>query len=510
MAKVAAQREDQLEVLSVPVEIASYSSSPNLPQFKTKPKAKPLDHHLSVESRRIGASEFKQLAALEESHRIIRLGAGRPNPALYPWTFTLLDLSPTAKSIEAAEGQNPAAKHHFDVASALNYGKALGSPQLLQFLTEHVEMVHEPPYSDWNVCITGGSTHAIEVALRIFCDVGDTVLVEQYTYPGFLDMATLVGVEVQATAMDSEGLRSDALDKILSEWDCSRGRKPRVLYMIPSGQNPTGSTQSSERRKDIYALAEKHDLVIIEDDPYSYLNLDLSNSADLNGHTKNPILDDSKSSYRSSLPQSYLSLDTSGRVVRLDSTSKILCPGLRAGWVTASAQIIDKLVAYQGTDAITASGPSQLMLSQLLINSWGHHGFFFWLAHLSATYRRRRDIVERALERYIPEQSAHWVSPQFGMFLWLRLGFGVNSGAECQVGDEGFRNEASSLEGRILARALENGVQVTAGSIFAVSPMPAGEVCVRITYAAAAEEELEEGVRRLADAIKKELAIERH
>lgn len=242
------------------------------------------------------------------------------------------------------------------------------------------------------MCLTCGSTSSLEIALRAFCNVGDTILSEEFTYPGFSEVATLVGVRVQGITMDSDGLCSDTLDHILSTWDSSQGRKPRLLYTIPSGQNPTGCTQSSKRRRAIYEIAERLDLVLIEDDPYFFLSLEpFTDEAEpkdttKNGHAGGPI------DYCSSLLPSFLSIDRSSRVVRLDSVSKILCPGLRAGWVTASSHIIEKFATYNETDAITASGPSQLMLCRLFEISWGHRGFLSWLADLSLIYRRRRDI----------------------------------------------------------------------------------------------------------------------
>lgn len=344
------------------------------------------------------------------------------HPELYPWNSVIFDLSPSAHAIETAEARSVAQQQHgYDIATALNYGNAIGSPPLVRFLTKHMEIVHDPPYSDWGVCLTCGTTSSVEIALRIFCNVGETVLSEEYTYPGFSEVAALIGVRIRGVTMDSDGPRSDTLDEILSTWDSSQGRKPRLLYVIPSGQNPTGCTQSNERRRAIYEIAERHDLVIVEDDPYLFLSLGTliddtkTNSTTKNGDVGGPI------DYCSSLSPSFLSIDRSGRVVRLDSVSKILCPGLRAGWVTASSYIIDKFIAYHETGAITASGPSQLMLCKLFENSWGHRGFLSWLADLSLIYRRRREIVERAFEKYLPLELCLWISPRYGMFLWLRL-----------------------------------------------------------------------------------------
>ncbi|KAF7596862.1 hypothetical protein BBP40_011907 [Aspergillus hancockii] len=176
---------------------------------------------------------------------------------------------------------------------------------------------------------------ALEIAYRIFCNRGELVLAEKYTYPAAIEAAGLVGVRFEGVEMDGEGLRADSLHEILKGWDSCQGPKPHLLYTVPTGQNPTGTTQSAERRQAIYNIAEEHDLIIIEDDPYYFLRMGVYQPG------QETFVKPS-----SELP-SYLSLDRSGRVVRLDSTAKVLAPGLRAGWVTANAHIIEKFIAYQ-------------------------------------------------------------------------------------------------------------------------------------------------------------------
>ena len=100
----------------------------------------------------------------------------------------------------------------FDLAVALNYGYAAGSPQLLRFVTEHIEMIHNPPYDDWQSCLTTGTTSAMEMAFRILCDRGDWVLFEEYTYSGALDIARTQGLNVLGIRMDEMGLIPEDLD----------------------------------------------------------------------------------------------------------------------------------------------------------------------------------------------------------------------------------------------------------------------------------------------------------
>ncbi|KAJ5633964.1 L-kynurenine/alpha-aminoadipate aminotransferase [Penicillium herquei] len=484
-----------------------------------KPSSKNFEHCFSVESRAFTGSALKKSASVAStgSKRIIPLGTGRPSPEYYPWgSLSFQEYAPQleTKQVDAHseattnETNTPAANGHhqlvlqvstkhddgYNLGLALNYGHAAGSPNLLRFVTEHVELVHNPPYSNWDTCLTAGTTSAMEIAFRIFCNKGDIILSERYTYPGTVEVVSLVGAQMQAVDIDTEGASAIHLKEILDKWDFSRGAKPTVFYTIPCGQNPTGTTQSLKRRRKILEIAEEHDLIIIEDDPYYFLRPGLCSEA---------VVPD----ILAGGAPSYLSLDTSGRVVRLDSTSKILAPGLRAGWVTANDVIIEKFLAYQEVSTVAVSGLVQMMLYKLLDESWGHTGFFSWLDFLSQQYRIRRDLMLEACSKYLPRDICTWVPPDYGMFLWLELDWRKHPRFKDEISYEGLSLSLLEIENNILQLALEDGVQVTKGSLFHCSKKPTEELHFRMTFAAASEEDLAEGVRIFADSIKKEFSI---
>ncbi|KZF19087.1 aromatic aminoacid transaminase [Xylona heveae TC161] len=480
---------------------------------KSRPTSKDLSHHFSIESRSLVGSAIKAFANQHKTSKIIALGEGRPVPEYYPWEhLSFRGISSSLNNIEAGSKDEGALQSvakqgdSYNISSALNYGHAVGSSYLVRFLTEHVEMVHDPPYADWKVCLSCGSTSALELALRIFCNRGDTVLTEQYTYSTAIEAATLVGLRVQGVSMDPEGLRPDCLDEILRTWDPSRGPKPRLLYSIPTGQNPTGTTQSAGRRQAIYQLAEEHDLIIVEDDPYYYLQLgpylDRPSTRD---NTEELKLDETF--INPSQVPSYLSIDRSGRVVRLDSTSKILAPGLRTGWVTASSAIIEKFVCYNDVCVGGVNGPSQLMLWTLLDRSWGHSGFLTWLENLSKDYCSRRNIILQACDRYFPKDICHWTPPEFGMFLWINLDLAKHPVHRSATSLGGDHSQQAEIEERIQSNALKNGVKVAKGSLFSADRRYDGKLQFRITYAAASKGDLDEGVRGLSNAIRKEFSL---
>ena len=207
-----------------------------------------------------------------------------------------------------------------------------------------------------------------------------------------------------------------ALEDALDNWDPSshdNARKPSLLYMIPTGQNPTGATQSEQRRRDIYKIAQKHDLYIIEDEPYYYLQMQPYTGPD----TSSVPPPASHEDFLSSLVPSYLNMDIDGRVMRLESFSKVIAPGTRAGWIVASEQIIERYVRQAEVTTQCPSGISQLVLFKLLEESWGHSSYLDWLIYLRMEYTARRDTICGACEEWLPKQVTAWDPPFAGMFV---------------------------------------------------------------------------------------------
>lgn len=472
----------------------------------SKPKANCWDHRLSIESGARHRSTLKATAATSNLSSMISLGTARPTPQYYPWESIVIreiDVRQDKKlnaestiSMLCAKGDSG-----YDLATVLNYGAAAGSPQLLKYVTEHVELFHNPGYSDWETCLTCSTTSALEIVLRMLCNRGDWIFAEEHTYPGFMEAAKPLGIYIQEVKMDDEGLMPDDLDSQIRAWDPARGPRPSVLYTIPSGQNPTGATQSIERRRAIYELAKQHDLLIIEDDPYYFLQLgEKADTANTGTHA-------TLSEYLNRLPPSYLSLDSDGLVLRLDTTSKILAPGLRCGWLTACSQFVTQFLSHSEFSSGPPSGPSQLMLYKLLDETWDHEGLIMWLNDLSKKYRRRRDIMIEACERHLPSEICSWRIPTVGMFVWIAIDWREH----VAVGslDTVYKSPAScvGVEDRIYLNARKNGVQVSKGGWFATSEAPLQEVHFRLTFAAAPEAALDQAVQCFGAAVRTEFML---
>lgn len=316
-------------------------------------------------------------------------------------------------SLDVGKNDFPEEKGFYDVATAFNYGQGSGSAQLLRWITEHTEMVHRPPYLDWACTMTVGSTSALDVTLRLLTQPGEYIISEEYAFATAVETAAPMGVKVAGVAMDEQGLLPSALDELLTHWDEKKrgAARPKILYTVPSGQNPTGATQGVERRQEIYKVCQKHDLYIIEDEPYYFLQMPAysPNQTEPSSLSHNEFL--------KGLIPSLLSMDVDGRVMRMDSFSKVMAPGSRIGWITASEQIVERYKLHAELSTQGPSGISQLVLYKLLDEHWGHGGYLDWLAHIRRSYTKRRNILLAACERHLPRDIVSWNPPRAGMFV---------------------------------------------------------------------------------------------
>ncbi|KAL4803477.1 pyridoxal phosphate-dependent transferase [Aspergillus unguis] len=495
----------------MPGGVAPSTSSDSFksPACYTKPKAKNFEHLLTVEAKSRKVSTLKGAAEYLKTPGLISLGGGLPSPEYFPIEELSVKVpTPPGWSPEATRKSGTslvAGKHDiregkslYDLEVALNYGQATGAPQLLRFVTEHTELIHNPPYSDWQCALTAGSTYAWDTALRLLCERGDYILMEEYTFSSAQETALPQGVKVAPVRMDEQGLLPEALDEVLSNWDeKARGaRKPFVLYTIPTGQNPTGATQSAERRKEIYKVSQKHDLYIIEDEPYYFLQMQPYTGA--NSESVPPPA--SHEEFLESLIPSYLSMDVDGRVLRMESFSKVVTPGSRTGWVVASAQIIERFLRNAEVSAQHPSGISQLVLFKLLDEHWGHSGYLDWLINLRMQYTSRRDIMVQAGEKHLPQEISSWIAPAAGMFHWIEIDWKKHP----EVASGKTRD---SIEDALFHAAIGNGVLISRGSWFKASGLSEDKMFFRATFASASEENITEAIKRFGDALRAEFKL---
>ncbi|KAK0610232.1 Aromatic amino acid aminotransferase C56E4.03 [Lasiodiplodia hormozganensis] len=465
-----------------------------------------LDRFTRESASRTGSSlkaAFKHL----QNPDVISLGGGLP-PSDY---FPLSTISLTVPSLASLtqDAANPTANPHatlqstkhdlstslspYDLTTALNYCQSNGAAPLLRWLTEHTELLHNPPYADWACTATIGNTSALDMALRMFARRGDAVLADAYTFSTAVETAAPMGVRFVGVEMDEQGMVPGSLRRVLETWDEAGTGTPRpfLLYTVPTGQNPTGVTQGVERRREIYRVAQEWDLIVLEDDPYYFLQLEPYAGGE-DGSAAGPPRPPEELLER--LVPSYLSMDTDGRVVRMDSFSKVVFPGARVGWITASQQIVEQYKHHADVSTQGPAGLSQLVLFKLLDEHWGHEGYLNWLLHIRSEYTKRRDFTIDACERYLPAGIVSWKPAQAGMFQWLKV--------DCSSHPHIKSKTAAEIEEEIWLESIKRGALVARGSWFRVpDDRPHLDVYFRITFAAASLDKIAEAVRRFGNAV---------
>ncbi|KAF4983383.1 hypothetical protein FDECE_17310 [Fusarium decemcellulare] len=471
--------------------------------------------HISYESQSRPPCILKKAATYLKTPGLISLGGGLPSSEYFPISEMSIRVPVVpyfsekqslsgdpemTKTITFGKYDAQAGLSDYDLSIALNYSQAMGSPQMMRWITEHTEIICNPPYADWQCCPTVGSTAALEQTIRMLCyrDRNDSVITEEYTFATALETCAPQGIKVFGARVDEQGLLPSSIDFILSSWDESiRGaRKPHVLYTVPTGQNPTGATQGLQRRRDIYAVCQKHNIFIIEDEPYYFLQMDQYVDRHSLVETASSI-----DSFLGKLIPSFLSLDTDGRVLRMDSFSKVLVPGSRTGWVTASEQIIQRFIRHAEVANQGPSGISQIVLWKLLDETWGHEGYLRWLMDLRCNYTKRRNMLLAACEDYLPQAIASWVPPQAGMFLWIKLDHTKHPDYP--------RRAITDIEDELFHTAIENGVLFASGCWFRAEPHTTpNELFVRVTFASASGETMSTAIQRLSAAIRKSFRCE--
>lgn len=460
-----------------------------------------------------GGSSLKNAATYLKTPGLISLGGGLPSSEYFP--FDEIDVKVPVLGY-CAEQQNghvdreiiragmhdmAEGKSQFDIATAAQYGQGHGAAQLLRWLVEHTEIIHNPPYQDWSCTMTVGSTCAWDFALRMMTRPGDWVLSEQYTFPAAVETAAPLGVKFADVQMDSHGMLAASLDDVLTNWDAQArgGPKPFLIYTVPTGQNPTGATQDLQRRREVYAIAQKHDCYIFEDEPYYFLQMQPYKGADASPFPP-PA---SHEEFLKSLVPSFLSLDIDGRVMRADSFSKVIAPGSRVGWITASEQMCARYRNHADVCTQGPSGFSQLILFKLLDETWGHSGYLDWLIHMRMEYTRRRNVMLEACERYLPKDIVSWVPPMAGMFHWLQIDWRKHPDVD--------RKSLDEIEEDIFQTIVKHGTLLMKGSWFCADRYaPRDTMSFRATYAAAKFDQIDEAIRRFGDAIRDAFDVSEH
>ncbi|GAB4823401.1 hypothetical protein N2152v2_010447 [Parachlorella kessleri] len=646
------------------------ASPPEVPAAKPAQQPSPFVRHFSREGQDRQQGTLRRLAAdFMGMPGVVSLSGGFPPADLFPFesmsitlrgpgghTVTIDDPAKASASWghesgpSLGSGGGQRGNIVWPVAAAQQYNLALrGYQPLLRWAEEHTQQLHCPP-GPHEVAITNGGNHTTEVLVSLLLDSGDSLLMEEYyyahvlvsllldrgdsllmeeyTYPHMLEcVAAPKGLNVVPLPIDQQGIIPEAMEEVLERLAAQPPGTgvpfPKMLYTIPTAQNPTGATITPARRRAVYDLCSRYDILIVEDDPYYYLQFPTTPAAPHTAvpaaaateamlHTAvvgaeqlseltsagltevadavramsavgaagpSPLLTASTSSVSTAAstldsdvvccldsssgsdsdglpsptpaggrpqqqpqqqawapaaagghaaaagspaatgvaaaaagaaarqPRSYLSLDVDGRVARVDSFAKFLSPGLRLGWITAPHDVLAKVVMCLQAHTVGPCSLSQVVVAETLA-AWGEQGLQAHLRGVQEAYARRAAVMVEAAQQYTPPVPspnpchlllnpfpararreltglAEWATPTGGMFLWVRL-LGVKDAYE--VWGELQRHKLVVLPGRVMhARASDPDFH---------SPY------VRISFSHAPEDQIREGMRRLAQVLR--------
>ncbi len=374
---------------------------------------------------RMQRSTIREILKITKRPDVISFAGGLPAPELFPLEAFQDALNETLR----VEGP-----------ASLQYDLTEGYPPLKEFLCGWLGR-HGLRCKPEEMLLTNGSQQALDLIGKIYLDPNDRVLVENPTYLGAIQAFNAYEARYSVVPMDASGLLiPDAEKKI-------RKDRPKLAYLVPTFQNPSGITMSLERRKAFLRLARKHRLPVVEDDPYGYLR------------------------FSGDAQPSLYALAKGRGVIYLSTFSKILSPGIRLGFVIAEAPVIQALVlAKQAADL----QPNSLL--QRAVYYYGKNGHLD--RHIPAiitSYRMRAGKMLAAMDRYFPP-TIRWVPPEGGMFVWCTLAKGMSAG-------------------RLFKKAIEANVAYVTGSVFHANG--GGDQTLRLNFTNSTPEQIEEGIRRL-------------
>ena len=388
--------------------------------------------------QQVETSAIRELFKLLGKPGIISFAGGFPDSALF-------DVPGLRSAVDQALSEEP--------GPALQYGATEGYGPLREQLAGFMQSKGMACMPE-GLIVTTGSQQALDLLAKVMINPGDKVIVEGPTFLATIQCFRLYGAQLVSAPVDAKGLQVDRLEQLIVE------HRPRMVYLIPSFGNPSGGLLSLERRKKVLALAARHQVLVVEDDPYGDLYF---------GDAPPPSL----------LALSDQVLGSRDWLAYCGSLSKVLSPGLRVGWLAAHPELLARAtMCKQFSDAHTST------LAQATAARYLRAGQMpAALARVRRVYAERARAMGAAMARELGD-AVSYTAPQGGLFFWASL-----------TGAGGRSRDA----GAFAKKAIEQGVAFVPGApFFAENPDP---TTFRLSFATADVARIEEGIQRLAKAL---------
>jgi 2-aminoadipate transaminase len=392
-----------------------------------------LNWTFSVRAQEMKSSAIREILKITERPDIISFAGGLPAPELFP----VEDLKKACEAVLDNVGPR-----------SLQYSLTLGILPLRKFLAERLSP-KGASLTEENILITGGSQQGLDLVGSVFLEKGSVVICESPTYLGAIQAFNAYNPHYVTVDMDKNGILTDQVEENIRKY------KPRLIYVVPNFQNPSGITLSYERRKHLVELAKEYYIPIIDDNPYGelrYTGKDVPSLKSLGGDL----------------------------VIQLGTFSKIISPGLRIGWIAASTEVMTMFERMkQGADLHTNTFAQYVVAQYVKDGRLDRH-----IEEIKAAYGERRDVMIKAMTEYFPE-NVKWTEPEGGLFLWAQL-----------------PQEISATD--LLQEALKQKVAYVPGKPF--YPYEDKDNTLRLNFSNASPEMIIEGIKRLGRVFKENIA----
>ncbi|MGC9366689.1 MAG: PLP-dependent aminotransferase family protein [bacterium] len=335
---------------------------------------------------------------------------------------------------------------------ALQYGPTQGEQPMINSLIKHMNEHQEQALSN-QICVTSSSQQGLDLLSLLFLDNHSPIIMELPSYLGAIQVFSRCGADMYGIPMDEQGMKIDVLENVVNELD-HQHRKPKFIYTIPDFQNPAGISLSLDRRKKLIDMAKIYQIPIVEDSPYREL------------------------SFSGEILPSLWTLSGGEGVIMLKTFSKMLFPGMRMGWLVGETELVEKIILLKQSVDLCTPSFNQLILAEF-IEQGGMKNIIHQAVEL---YKPKIKTMLNSLENYMPDEVS-WSKPRGGMFLWLTL--------------------PQSMDSKdLLFKAVENNVAYVIGQPFHCDG--SGKNTLRLNYSFPSLEQIERGIKLLAQVIKQQ------
>ncbi len=377
----------------------------------------------------VKGNAIRELLSVSQQPGMISFAGGLPSSE----TFDVEVIAEIAKEVVLADGKK-----------ILQYGSTEGYEPLREELIKYLNSQQDIKATEDNLLVISGAQQGIDLAAKAMLDPGDVVLVESPSYLAALQIFKTYEAELHVVSSDKNGIIVNELEKLIKE------KKPKIVYSVPTFQNPSSVTIPLERRKKICKLLEKYDVLLIEDNPYGELR------------------------YSGEDVPHIFSLDKSNQTLYLGSFSKIISPGLRVGYAVGPVNLINKMrIGKQGTDVQTSTIAQAIVCEYFKRDLLNPH-----IEDVKKQYKEKRDYFLLKMEEHFPDK-ARWNYPEGGLFVWVVL-----------------PEEYDTQD--LFKVAISEKVAFVPGASFFVNEQ---KNCLRLNFSNASFEQMDQGIERLGKAL---------